>query len=69
MEREIFANGFETVDGCLHRHEITTEMLETVLNHERNRHLATLPLILPKQTVIYVPNIEPHIKEVKQLWS
>lgn len=69
MEREIVTNGFETIDGCLHRHDISTEMIEKVLSHEKNRHLAILPPLPPAKTVIFVPAIEAKVKEVKQLWD
>lgn len=69
MERIIFMNGFETIDGCLHRHEISTEVIEKVLKHEKNRHLASLALIPEKGTEIFVPQVEAKVKEIKQLWS
>ncbi len=65
----IVANGFETLDGCLHRHDISTALIEVVLMHEQNRQLASLPIILPAQTKIYVPDQAPKTKEIKQLWD
>ena len=67
--REIKTNGFETIDGCLDRHDISTTLLESVLQHKANRHLATLSSIIPARTVIYVPAETPAIKEVKHLWD
>lgn len=67
--RTIIANGFESIDGCLHRHQISTDLFETVLTHERNRHLASLSRILPVRTEITVPTDLSKAKEVKQLWD
>lgn len=64
----ITSSGFETIDGCLHRHDISAS-LEDVLKLERNRHLATLPAILPPRTKIYMPILRPVTKEVVNLWS
>lgn len=69
ISRTIEANGFETLDGCLHRNDISTALVESVLSHEKNRHLATLPLILPARTKIHVPDQAPKAKEIKQLWD
>lgn len=67
--RTILANGFESLDCCLYRHAIDTSLFEVVLNHEKNRHLATLSRILPARTEIFVPDQAPKAKEVKQLWD
>lgn len=69
LNQIILANGFETLDGCLHRHDINTALTEVVLTHDRNRHLAILPIILPARTKIYVPDQAPKTKEIKQLWD
>ncbi|UNM95502.1 hypothetical protein MMG00_12910 [Ignatzschineria rhizosphaerae] len=69
VNRTIEANGFETLDGCLYRNEISTALLEAVLTHEKNRHLATLPTTLPVRTKIYVPHNRVQKKEIKQLWD
>lgn len=65
---EVTANGFETLDGCLYRNNISVT-LEDVLRLENNRHLAILPLILPARTVIYIPEERPKKKETINLWS
>lgn len=65
----IVTNGFETLDACLYRHDISTALVEVVLTHNRNRHLASLTNILPAQTEIYVPDQAPKTKEIKQLWD
>ena len=64
---KITANGFETIDGCLYRNNLNVA-IEDVLNLESNRHLATMPLILPARTVIYIPEERPKKKETINLW-
>lgn len=66
--KKIMASGFETVDGCLYRHQLNVS-LEDVLQLESNRHLATLPNILPARTVINVPADKPVVKETVSLWN
>lgn len=65
---EIITNGFETVDGCIHRYGLNVR-LEDVLTFEKNRHLALLPAILPARITIYVPAEKPAIKETVSLWT
>lgn len=65
---KITANGFETIDGALYRANLNVA-IEEVLNLEANRHLATLPLILPARTVIYIPEERPKKKETINLWD
>ena len=77
--KKIMASGFETVDGCLHRHQLNVS-LEDVLQLESNRHLATLPFeqnrhlavlpaILPARSKIYLPQDKPVVKETVSLWN
>lgn len=66
--KRIFTNGFETIDGCLYRHNLSL-LVEDVLQFKRNRHLATQPEILPPRTIIYLPKERPKVQEVIQLWS
>ncbi|UNM96724.1 hypothetical protein MMG00_02395 [Ignatzschineria rhizosphaerae] len=66
--RKVVASGFETIDGCLYRHQINAS-LEDVLKLESNRHLAGLPNIVPARTVINVPLDKPVVKETVNLWD
>lgn len=65
---QIRANGFETLDGALYRNGIGTDQLERVLGDHRNRALATLPAILPPETLIYIPEERPNVREAVHLW-
>ena len=68
MSNFIMTNGFETIDGCIHRHKLNMR-LEDVLTFEKNRHLALLPAILPARSKIYLPEEKPAVKETVSLWT
>lgn len=65
----IIASGFETLDGCLYRNNLPTLMLDSVLQHSRNRHLAYQNSILKAGTEIYVPEIQKEEKRTVSLWD
>lgn len=66
----IETNGFETLDGCLFRHQVSTDNINKVLTMIENKMLSTMPILPPARTQIIVPaavtNIE--IKRVS-LWD
>lgn len=68
MSNFIITNGFETIDGCIYRHQLNVH-LEDVLTFEKNRHLALLPAILPARSTIYLPDEKPAVIETVSLWT
>ncbi|GAA5104178.1 hypothetical protein [Wohlfahrtiimonas larvae] len=67
--RKIIANGQQTIDAVLYAASIPTSQFDEVVMMKENRHLATLPAILPNHTIVYVPEYKEPMKQSISLWD
>lgn len=67
--KKIMANGFQTIDAALYAASIPTSQFDEVVMMKENRHLATLPAILPIGTVIAVPEFKEKQSKIINLWD
>ena len=67
--RTVKANGQQTIDAVLYAASIPTSQFDEVVMMKENRHLATLPAILPVNTVIYLPEYKAPVKQTISLWN
>lgn len=67
--KQLIANGQQTIDAVLYANSIPTSQFDEVVMMKENRHLATLPAILPVNTIIHVPEYKEPVKQTISLWN